>query len=129
MNGDIVECMFAWSKSLIDASNIDDLHQQQEKRVTFHCMIPFLQLSLLLSGVTSFESFCRLDADDVFLRAPNSTWNYKDWMARLCSVQVDQLLKELNQTVLVDQFSNIVSAECGLIWSESVCHHVNVEVK
>ena len=99
------------------------------KKVTFHCIIPFLQLSLLLSGVTSFESFCRLDADDVFLRAPNSTWNYKDWMARLCSVQVDQLLKELNQTVLVDQFSNIVSAECGLIWSESVCHHVNVEVK
>ena len=67
------------------------------------------QLSLLLSGVTSFESFCRLDPNDVFLRAPNSTWDYSSWMQRLCSVQVDQLLKELNQTVLVDQFSNIVS--------------------
>ena len=97
------------------------------KKVTFHCIIPFLQLSLLLSGVTSFESFCRLDADDVFLRAPNSTWNYKDWMARLCSVQVDQLLKELNQTVLVDQFSNIVSAEFGWMWFELISCPINVQ--
>ena len=99
----------------------------KKKVMMFHCVLTLFQLSLLLSGVTSFESFCRLNPDDVFLRAPNSTWNYRDWMGRLCSVQPDELLKELNQTVLVDQFSNIVSAEFGWMWFELISCPINVQ--
>ena len=73
------------------------------------CIVPHLQISMQLSGVTSFPSFCALNPDNLFVLAPNSTWNYTHWMSRLCSLDVDNLLKELNQTSFMNNLGNIVS--------------------
>ena len=68
----------------------------------------FPQLSNQLSSVTSFQSFCAIKPEDLFLLPPNSTWDLDSWMAKLCSVNEAALLGELMQRPSVYKIAMIV---------------------
>ena len=58
----------------------------------------------------SFESFCDVNPSDFFILPPNSTWDYEKWMDQLCSLNVYDLMMELNKTTFALQLGKIVGA-------------------
>ena len=68
-----------------------------------------------LSQVSSFETFCAVNPDDLFLLPPNSTWNYRNWMNNLCSMNASNLLSEIFESQFMVKMGMAVSIFYGSV--------------
>ena len=77
----------------------------------FFFFFQFFQIILRLSQMKSLEDFCStilLDPTDIFILPPESSWNSTNWIKRLCTLDISNLLKEVNETSYIMEIENIV---------------------
>ena len=76
-----------------------------------------------LSNVTSLASVC--DSDDLFIKPPNSTWNSRAWLARLCEIDESQIVAEVMRMPAAYKVAMIVSHLNCICFLET--HHVSID--
>ena len=67
------------------------------------------RMYMMLSQVDSFEAFCKIDTESLFINFPNSTWDSKSWVSRLCMIDEEIIIGELMRQPAVYQIGMLVS--------------------
>jgi hypothetical protein len=109
MNTQMINSTFAESQSLQMLYGLLRELPQAELTLMWTAEKKADQLAIQLSQVTSFEQFCAINPDTLFAQHPNSTWDYSNWMARLCSLNIDGLMNEISKISIVTQVENKLS--------------------
>ena len=87
---------------------LNELPELMETLVFTNSREPF-RMYMQMSQVDSFQSFCKIDPDNLFMKSPNSTWDSRNWMSKLCMFNESNVMGEIFQHPAAYQLGMIMN--------------------
>ncbi|KAK7002956.1 ATP-binding cassette sub- A member 12 [Biomphalaria glabrata] len=76
----------------------------------YTCIYQPEKITAKASDLTSLETFCLNNPQDIFVLAPNSSLDLKTWFTRFCSLNITKVVEELENYKVTKEINNIINA-------------------